>query len=58
MHRPQPLILLGVRGPGRRELRNEVTLMQALIDAITQHFHRPLILLDGFTYQHNNHQHP
>jgi hypothetical protein len=32
--------------------------MQALIDAITQHFHRPLILLDGFTYQHNNHQHP
>ena len=58
VHRPQPLILLGVRGPGRRELRNEVRFMQALIDAITQHFHRPLILLDGFTYQHNNHQHP
>jgi hypothetical protein len=58
VRRPQPLILLGVRGPGRRELRNEVTFMQALIDAITQHFHRPLILLDGFTYQHNNQQHP
>ena len=58
MQRPQPLILLGVRGPGRRELRNEVAFMQALIEAITQHFHRPLILLDGFTYQHNNHEHP
>jgi len=58
MQRPQPLILLGVRGPGRRELRNEVTFMQALIAEITQHFHRPLLLLDGFTYQHNNHQHP
>ena len=56
--RPQPLVLLGVRGPGRRELRNEVEFLSALIDAITQHFHRPLILLDGFTYQHNNQDQP
>ena len=52
--RPQPLILLGVRGPGRRELRNEVAYFQGLIAALTQQFQRPLILLDGFTYQHNN----
>lgn len=55
--RGQPLILLGVRGPGRRELRNEVAYYAGLIDAITAHFHRPLILLDGFTYQHNNRDH-
>ena len=56
--RPQPLVLLGVRGPGRRELRNEVAFLSALIDALTRHFQRPLILLDGFTYQHNNQDHP
>ena len=56
--RSQPLLLLGVRGPGRRELRNEVEFMTALIDAVTHHFHRPLILLDGFTYQHNNQEQP
>ena len=55
--RAQPLLLLGVRGPGRRELRNEVPFMIGLIDAISRHFHNPLILLDGFTYQHNNRHH-
>ena len=43
-----------MRGPGRRELRNEVAYFQGLIAALTQQFQRPLILLDGFTYQHNN----
>jgi hypothetical protein len=52
------LVLLGVRGPGRRELRNEVAFLSALIDALTRHFQRPLILLDGFTYQHNNQDQP
>ncbi len=56
--RPQPLILLGIRGPGRRELRNEVAYFCGLIAALTQHFQRPLILLDGFTYQHNNRDQP
>jgi hypothetical protein len=56
--RPQPLILLGIRGPGRRELRNEVAYFSGLIAALTQHFQRPLILLDGFTYQHNNRDQP
>lgn len=56
--RPQPLILLGVRGPGRRELRNEVAFLGALITALSRHFSRPLILLDGFTYQHNNQGQP
>ena len=55
--RPRPLILLGVRGPGRRELHNEVAYYTGLIEAITVHFCRPLILLDGFTYQHNNRNH-
>jgi hypothetical protein len=54
--RPQPLILLGIRGPGRRELVNEHEVMVALIDALCRRFHNPLILLDGFTYQHNNRQ--
>jgi hypothetical protein len=56
--RPQPLILLGIRGPGRRELRNEVAYFCGLIAALTQHFQRPLIQLDGFTYQHNNRDQP
>ena len=56
--RPQPLILLGIRGPGRRELRNEAAYFSDLITALTQHFQRPLILLDGFTYQHNNRDQP
>jgi hypothetical protein len=56
--RPQPLILLGIRGPGRRELRNEVAYFCGLIAELTQHFQRPLILLDGFTYQHNNRDQP
>lgn len=55
--RPQPMLLLGVRGPGRRELRNEVPFMIGLVNAISQHFHNPLIVLDGFTYQHNNRHH-
>ena len=56
--RPQPLILLGIRGPGRRELRNETVYFRGLIATLTQQFQRPLILLDGFTYQHNNCDHP
>ena len=56
--RPQPLILIGVRGPGRRELRNEVEFIVSLIQALSSHFHHPLILLDGLTYQHNNQDHP
>lgn len=55
--RAQPLLLLGVRGPGRRELRNEVPYMIELIHALARHFHNPLILLDGFTYEHNNRHH-
>lgn len=57
-HRSKPLILLGIRGPGRRELRNEVEFMVSLIEALSSHFHDPLILLDGFTYQNNNQAHP
>ena len=56
--RPRPLILLGIRGPGRRELRNEVAYFRGLITALMHHFQRPLILLDGFTYQHNNRDQP
>jgi len=49
-----PLILLGVRGPGRRELVNEVDYYTALIGALRETFASPFILLDGFTYQHDN----
>lgn len=49
-----PVILLGIRGPGRRQLHNEADYFTGLIKALTQHFDHPLILLDGFTYQHNN----
>lgn len=56
--RPTPLILIGVRGPGRRELRNEVEFIVSVIKALSSHFHHPLILLDGLTYQHNNQDHP
>lgn len=52
--RPRPLVLLGVRGPGRRELRNEEPFYVALIAALRERFDHPLILLDGFTYQHDN----
>jgi hypothetical protein len=49
--RARPLILLGVRGPGRRELGNEEQFYGALIAALRQAYPSPLILLDGFTYQ-------
>uniref|UniRef100_UPI004047B8A6 hypothetical protein n=1 Tax=Cyanobium sp. TaxID=2164130 RepID=UPI004047B8A6 len=49
--RARPLILLGVRGPGRRELANEEQYYAALIAALRQAYPSGLILLDGFTYQ-------
>ena len=49
--RARPLILLGVRGPGRRELANEEPYCVALIAALRQAYPSGLILLDGFTYQ-------
>ena len=49
--RARPLILLGVRGPGRRELANEEQYYGALIAALRQAYPSGLILLDGFTYQ-------
>ena len=49
--RPTPLILLGVRGPGRRELGNEELYYVALIAALRQAYPSALIVLDGFTYQ-------
>lgn len=49
--RARPLILLGVRGPGRRELANEEQYYGALIAALHQAYPSGLILLDGFTYQ-------
>ena len=49
--RARPLILLGVRGPGRRELANEEQYFVALIAALRQAYPSGLILLDGFTYQ-------
>jgi len=49
--RARPLILLGVRGPGRRELVNEEQYYVALIAALRQAYPSPLIVLDGFTYQ-------
>ena len=53
-HNSTPVILLGIRGPGRRQLYNEVDYFTGLIKALTQHFEQPVLLLDGFTYQHNN----
>ena len=49
--RARALILLGVRGPGRRELANEEQYFVALIAALRQTYPCGLILLDGFTYQ-------
>jgi hypothetical protein len=49
--RAKPLVLLGVRGPGRRELGNEEQYYVALIAALRQVYASPLIVLDGFTYQ-------
>jgi hypothetical protein len=49
--RDTPLILLGVRGPGRRELANEEQYYAALITALRQAYPSGLMVLDGFTYQ-------
>jgi hypothetical protein len=49
-----PLLVLGVRGPGRRELRGEVELLSGLIRRLLNRWPSLRIGLDGFTYQHNN----
>ena len=49
--RATPLILLGVRGPGRRDLANEEQYYAALIAALRLAYPTGLIVLDGFTYQ-------
>ncbi len=49
-----PLLILGVRGPGRRELQDEVTLLHELIHRLHQRWPALRIALDGFTFQHNN----
>ena len=49
-----PLLLLGVRGPGRRELLQEETLLPELIRQLQQRWPMLKIYLDGFTFQHNN----
>ena len=51
MERDRPLLLLGVRGPGRRELGNEEQYYIALIAALRHTYPSRLIVLDGFTYQ-------
>lgn len=48
-----PLVLLGVRGPGRRELIDEVELLIGLIDRLQRRWPGLRIVLDGFTVQHN-----
>jgi hypothetical protein len=53
--RARPLLLLGVRGPGRRELANEEQYCVALVAALRQTYPSDLILLDGFTYQGQGH---
>lgn len=53
-----PLVVLGVRGPGRRELRNEEELLIGLIHLLHRRWPQLQIALDGFTYQHNIHQDP
>ena len=49
-----PMLILGVRGSGRRELRNEVDLLSDLIKRLHQGWPELRIVLDGFTFQHNN----
>ncbi len=49
-----PLLLLGVRGPGRRELLQEETLLPELIRKLQQRWPMLKICLDGFTFQNNN----
>ena len=49
-----PLLVLGLRGPGRCELRNEEALLIGLIQRLQQRWPGLRIALDGFTFQHNN----
>jgi len=49
-----PMLLLGVRGPGRRELLQEETLLPELIRKLQQRWPMLKICLDGFTFQNNN----
>jgi hypothetical protein len=50
---PLQCLVLGVRGPGRRELVNEEDFYIRLIGAIREQHGSIRILLDGFTYQRN-----
>jgi hypothetical protein len=53
-----PLLLLGVRGPGRRELLDEDRLLPDVIRQLHQRWPTLRICLDGFTFQHNNRHDP
>lgn len=53
-----PSILVGVRGPGKRELVNEVPVLIHLIQTLRRVYPSARILLDGFTYQCNNRRDP
>jgi hypothetical protein len=53
-----PLLILGVRGPGRRELLDEDRLLPDVICQLQQRWPTLRICLDGFTFQHNNRHDP
>jgi len=53
-----PLVLLGVRGPGRRELIDEEDLLIGLIARLQHRWPGLRIALDGFTLQRNHSQDP
>jgi len=53
-----PLLILGVRGPGRRELLDEDRLLSDVICQLQQRWPTLRICLDGFTFQHNNRHDP
>lgn len=53
-----PLVVLGVRGPGRRELIDEVTLLTGLIGRLLRRWPGLRVALDGFTVQQNLNQNP
>ncbi|MFM7548220.1 MAG: hypothetical protein ACKO8I_04970, partial [Cyanobacteriota bacterium] len=53
-----PILILGVRGEGRRELLNEETLLADVIRQLQTRWPTLRICLDGFTFQHNNYNDP
>lgn len=50
----QPTLLVGVRGPGKRELVNEEEVICGLLKALSEQLPDARILLDGFSFQLDN----